>query len=87
MLQARREDELIRAIWEAKQYRPDGIVTVSDILSDISKPLQVGYPWFLDSLTKLTYGRREGSYTDSVQVPALVRRTSLPSKLRMTSAP
>ena len=60
MLQARREDELIRAIWEAKQYRPDGIVTVSDILSDISKPLQVGYPWFLDSLTKLTYGRREG---------------------------
>jgi twinkle protein len=60
MVQARREDELIRAIWEAKQYRPDGIVTVADIIGDISKPLQVGYPWFLDSLTKLTYGRREG---------------------------
>ena len=60
MLQARREDELIRAIWEAKQYRPDGIVTVSDIIGDIGKPLQLGYPWFLDSLTMLTYGRREG---------------------------
>lgn len=58
MLVSRREEELVRAIWEAKTYRPDGIVTVSDVIEQISKPLQVGFPWFLDTLTKLTYGRR-----------------------------
>jgi twinkle protein len=60
MLVARREDELVRAIWEAKTYRPDGIVTVSDVLEQIGKPLEIGFPWFLDTLTKLTYGRRRG---------------------------
>jgi twinkle protein len=58
MLVARREDELVRAIWEAKTFRPDGIVTVSDVLEQISKPLETGFPWFLETLTKLTHGRR-----------------------------
>lgn len=53
-------DEIIRAIWNAKSYRPDGIVTLADIKQDILKPIERGLPWWLEPLDKLTYGRRTG---------------------------
>lgn len=55
-----RGEEIIQAIWRAKEYRPDGIVSIDDILEDIRKPIDWGIPWFMDTLTKLTYGRRYG---------------------------
>lgn len=60
MVQAGRERELIDAIWRAKLYRPDGIVSVDDVIERALKPVEVGLPWFFPTLTALTYGRRPG---------------------------
>lgn len=53
-------DEIISAMWNAKTYRPDGLVGVSDVLAEIDMEVVLGLPWFLEDLTKLTYGRRLG---------------------------
>jgi twinkle protein len=60
MLVAGRGKEVIEAMWGAKAFRPDGIVSVSDIIEDIKKPVQLGRPWCFPSLTEATYGRRPG---------------------------
>jgi len=60
MLVAGRGQEVITAIWNAKVYRPDGIVSIDEILDEIEKPIEQGDPWWLAPLTKLTYGRRLG---------------------------
>lgn len=60
MLVAGRGQEVIQAAWNAKEYRPDGIVDIDEILDDIEKPIEVGMPWCLPTLTKATYGRRWG---------------------------
>lgn len=60
MLQAGRGDEVIKAIWNAKVYRPDGIVTLKDIRAKILQPIEDGLPWAYETLTKYTYGRRPG---------------------------
>lgn len=61
MLLAGRGDEVISAIWEAKTYRPDGIVTIADIRERVLSPPKQGLPWWTDTLTKLTFGRQWGS--------------------------
>lgn len=48
------------AFWNAKPYQPDGIFTLDDIEEEVLAPVEMGRPWFLDSLTKLTFGRRDG---------------------------
>lgn len=60
LLQAGKDQEIITAIWNAKAYRPDGLVSVEDLEDDLDKPIEQGLPWFLDSLTKITFGRRYG---------------------------
>jgi twinkle protein len=60
LLQAGRERDIVSAIWNAKAYRPDGLVNVIDLREEILKPTEMGLPWFLDELTHLTYGRRFG---------------------------
>jgi len=60
LLQAGRERDIISAIWNAKAYRPDGLVNVIDLREEILKPTVMGLPWFLDELTRLTHGRRPG---------------------------
>lgn len=59
MLVAGRVKELTDAIWQAKPYRPDGLVHISDLIEEVSKPVEKGLPWFLDPLTEMTYGRRQ----------------------------
>jgi len=58
MLLAGRGAEVIDAIWGAKEYRPDGLVSIEDILEDIIKPTEQGLPWWMPSLTEVTFGRR-----------------------------
>jgi twinkle protein len=60
MLMAGRGSEVIDAIWGAKEYRPDGLVSVDEIMDEIKKPVLLGFPWWMDELTKVTYGRRLG---------------------------
>ncbi|OOE32284.1 hypothetical protein BZG05_14865 [Salinivibrio kushneri] len=55
-------DELIRALWNADPYKPEGLLKASELLGRVlerKKPEQ-GLPWFLPELTKATYGRRGG---------------------------
>ena len=59
-LQAGREQDIIQAIWNAKPYRPDGLVSVADLMDELTKPIEIGYPWWLQPLTDLTFGRRKG---------------------------
>lgn len=60
MLMEGRIKETTDAVWNAKTYRPDGILGVNDIMGDLLKPIEWGLPWCFDELTKLTYGRRFG---------------------------
>lgn len=60
MLKAGRVEELMAAFWSAKKYKPAGLLSLKDIKEKVRKPVEWGYNWFLDTLTKYTYGRREG---------------------------
>lgn len=59
MLVNNKVKELVDSVWEAKTYRPDGLVSIDDLLEELDKPIEKGLPWFLPSLTDMTYGRRE----------------------------
>lgn len=60
MLTEGRVKEFVTAFWEAREFRPDGIVRLSEIRDKILTPPTIGLPWWLPSLTKVTYGRRLG---------------------------
>jgi twinkle protein len=61
LLQAGREQEIIQAIWNAKAYRPDGIISGEDLWAEVSKEdliQTVQYPW--TALNGVTRGARKG---------------------------
>jgi twinkle protein len=61
MLVAGRGKELINAVWNAKSWRPDGIVSGSDLWDIINKDdscMSHMYPW--NGLNTMTHGLREG---------------------------
>ena len=60
MTMAGRNDELVRCLWEAKEWRPDGIVTINDIMDDVISDPVMGLPWVFPTLNEATYGRRTG---------------------------
>lgn len=60
MLVAGRGHEVIQALWGAKAFRPDGVVSFEDVKEDALKSVVLGLPWPWESLTTSTYGRRYG---------------------------
>ncbi|TAJ97130.1 MAG: toprim domain-containing protein [Reyranella sp.] len=60
MLKAGRGAEVIDAIWGAKEYRPDGVVSLKDIRDRVLAVPETGLPWVFPTLTKHTFGRRYG---------------------------
>jgi twinkle protein len=60
MLKAGRGGEVIEAFWNAKVYRPDGILSMGDLMEEALKPIEAGLPWPWQELTDVTYGRRDG---------------------------
>lgn len=60
MLLAREVKETIDAIWGAKAYRPDGLVSISDIMDEVLEDPAKGLPWWDERLTEITFGRRYG---------------------------
>jgi twinkle protein len=58
MLVARREGDLVRAVWEAQPYRPDGLVCGEDLWATVSTAPEHGlsYPW--PCLNEMTFGMR-----------------------------
>lgn len=63
MVQAGRSGDLVQAAWDARGYRPGGIVRVSDLREEALKPQQWGLAWPWRGITEATYGiRRSESY-------------------------
>jgi twinkle protein len=57
----RRSEAIFARCWnEADKYKPEGIVTITDIKERLLAPPVAGVPWCFDTLTDLTYGRRKG---------------------------
>ena len=67
MLKAGKSAELISRLWEAQDYRPDGIVSLADVREKALVPPEWGLPWFLPELTNFTFGRR---YAEAVALGA-----------------
>lgn len=59
-LQAGKGGAIIDAIWGAKEYRPDGVVTLRDIAKESSKAPPRGRKWFIPALDEATLGIRFG---------------------------
>lgn len=51
---------LNNALWQARPYRPDGIVSLDDIRGKVLETTELGAPWPWETLTKATFGRRPG---------------------------
>lgn len=51
---------VIAAMWNAKPYRPDGLLRVADVREKVLVAPTMGLSWFSPTLTELTYGRRFG---------------------------
>lgn len=60
MLQAGRGSEVIDAFWSAKEYRPDGIISIADVRDACLVPIEEGTPWPWPMMTQATHGRRDG---------------------------
>lgn len=60
LLTDRKQELIIRAIWDAKPYRPDGIRSLSDLIEEAVKPVEYGHSLPYPTLTKLTYGPKPG---------------------------
>lgn len=51
---------LSTAMWNAKPYRPDGIVSLADIMDRVAASPKIGFPYPWKGVTDATYGRRLG---------------------------
>jgi twinkle protein len=60
MLRNGKESEFISAFFDAQVYQPDMIVRVKDIMGKVLEVPKMGTPWPWPSLTRVTYGRRDG---------------------------
>jgi twinkle protein len=60
MLKAGQTKELIDAIWGAKVYRPDGLVSGTELWDTVSQPDPPGRPYPWEGLTAMTRGMRPG---------------------------
>lgn len=57
----RRSEVQFNEAWRSSDtYKPEGIVTVSDIKKRLLQPPVPGIHWCFETLTDLTYGRRKG---------------------------
>lgn len=61
MIVAGRVKELSQALWNARPYRPDGIVNASDVWERINETFETGLPYPWPALTAKTLGQRPGT--------------------------
>lgn len=52
--------DITRILWQAPVFRPDGIVTLRDLDSEVLATPEMGIPWPWQQMTDWTYGRRYG---------------------------
>lgn len=59
-LMAERGQDMVTLIWNAKEFRPEGIKRLSDLREDILSSVSMGRPWPWPTMTQMTYGRHDG---------------------------
>jgi len=60
MLMAGRVKEINDACWNAREYRPDGIVSVGDVRDKAITPSVMGRKYFVPGMTEATFGIHDG---------------------------
>ena len=55
-----RGKDIIQAMWDAKAYRPDGVIDIDTLVDEASADIELGLDWPWAALTEKTYGRRRG---------------------------
>jgi len=55
-----RGKDIIQAMWDAKAYRPDGVIDIETLVDSASEDIEEGLDWPWPRLTEKTYGRRRG---------------------------
>ena len=60
LVQAGRSKEVTGAVFHPEAFRPDGIVSLNDLKSEMLSPTVTGRPYPWRFLTDWTYGRRDG---------------------------
>lgn len=58
MLLQQKGPEFFNSVYAAQPFRPDGIVSVDDVIEDAMRPVEWGLSWPWDTLTAATYGIR-----------------------------
>lgn len=53
-------EEVTRALWNAEEFRPDGIMDARDLTERCLAPVLVGIPWPWEFMDDWTFGRRDG---------------------------
>lgn len=51
---------VVNTFYNAEKYKPDDIVTPSDLLDTVAEPIAIGFPYYYSKLTDYLYGRRFG---------------------------
>ena len=51
---------VLNAFYNAERYKPDDIVTPLDLIDIVAEPINVGFSYAYEALTRLLYGRRFG---------------------------
>lgn len=57
---AGRDRELIAAIWNAEEFKPDGLLYAEDLISQALEEMEPGLPWMFDGMNKSSNGRHYG---------------------------
>ncbi len=62
MLLAQKKRDLEIEFYQAREYRPDGIIFGEELYEHINKPVEKGLPYPFSALTNATYGVRKSEY-------------------------
>lgn len=60
ILKTKKEKEFINAFFKAERYKPQSLITTSDVFDDAIKMPEFGKEWPWPSMGRATYGRRLG---------------------------
>lgn len=58
MLREGRAAELQKAVWQARAYRPDGLINGAELWESVNQPVEMGLPYPWEGLNKVLYGIR-----------------------------
>jgi twinkle protein len=60
MLKAGKADELLKCMWAAQPYRPEGIIEVSSVKAAEAASVEHGVPYPFPEMNRITFGARTG---------------------------